>query len=103
MNDDELMGLSLDEARAAIDHDDVPVGALVVIDGTVIARRHNEREATQDPTAHAELLAVRDAARRSAHGGSIGRRSSSPSSRARCAPACSSRPGWPGSSTAPST
>lgn len=62
MTDDELMGLALDEARAAIDHGDVPVGAIVVIDGEVVARRHNERELTGDPTAHAELLAVRDAA-----------------------------------------
>lgn len=56
------MGLAIDEARRAEEHGDVPVGAIVVIDGTVVARRHNEREATNDPTAHAELLAVRDAA-----------------------------------------
>ncbi len=56
------MGLAIEEARAASDHDDVPVGAIVVIAGEVVARRHNERELTQDPTAHAELLAVRDAA-----------------------------------------
>ncbi len=60
--DDELMALAIDEARLAAAHGDVPVGALVVIDGNIIARRHNEREATHDPTAHAELLAVRDAA-----------------------------------------
>jgi tRNA(adenine34) deaminase len=62
---DELMRLALDEARAALAHDDVPVGALVVrvADGTVLARRHNERERTGDPTAHAELLAITDAAR----------------------------------------
>ncbi|MEQ8841726.1 MAG: tRNA adenosine(34) deaminase TadA [Acidimicrobiales bacterium] len=60
--DDALMGLAIEEATLAIAHDDVPVGALVVIDGRVVARRHNEREATNDPTAHAELLAVRDAA-----------------------------------------
>jgi tRNA(adenine34) deaminase len=40
----------------------VPVGAIVVMDGEVIARRHNERELTGDPTAHAEVLALRDAA-----------------------------------------
>ncbi|GJM38593.1 MAG: tRNA-specific adenosine deaminase [Acidimicrobiales bacterium] len=56
------MGLAIDEARLAEEHGDVPVGALVVVDGAVVARRHNEREATNDPTAHAELLAVRDAA-----------------------------------------
>jgi tRNA(adenine34) deaminase len=62
---DELMGLALDEARAALAHDDVPVGALVVraSDGAVLARRHNERERAGDPTAHAELLAITDAAR----------------------------------------
>jgi tRNA(adenine34) deaminase len=62
LSDHDLMGLALDEARAATSHGDVPVGALVVMDGQVIARRHNERELTSDPTAHAELLAIRDAA-----------------------------------------
>jgi tRNA(adenine34) deaminase len=56
------MGAALDEARAALAHGDVPVGAVVVRDGAVIARRHNEREHRQDPTAHAEVLALRDAA-----------------------------------------
>lgn len=46
----------------AIDHGDVPVGAVVVRDGKILASRHNERELTGDPTAHAEVLAVRDAA-----------------------------------------
>ncbi len=64
MTDDELMGLALEEARAALAHDDVPVGAVVVLDGQVVARRHNEREASGDPTAHAETLALRDAAQR---------------------------------------
>ncbi len=64
MNDDELMALALAEARAAPAHGDVPVGAVVWHDGDVIARRHNERELSGDPTAHAELLAVRDAAAR---------------------------------------
>jgi tRNA(adenine34) deaminase len=59
------MGLALDEAAAAAAHGDVPVGALIVsADGTVLARRHNERERAGDPTAHAELLALRDAAAR---------------------------------------
>jgi tRNA(adenine34) deaminase len=60
--DAELMGLALDEARSALDHDDVPIGAVVMIDGEIVARRHNERERTGDPTAHAEVLALRDAA-----------------------------------------
>ena len=55
------MSIALEEARSAIAHDDVPVGAVIVIDGEVIARRHNERELTKDPSAHAELLAIRDA------------------------------------------
>jgi tRNA(adenine34) deaminase len=62
MTDDEAMELALVEAEAATVHDDVPVGAVVVRDGHVIARRHNERELTGDPTAHAEVLAIRDAA-----------------------------------------
>ena len=59
---DGPMELALAEARAALDHHDVPVGAIVVHDGVVIAARHNERELTHDPTAHAEILAMRDAA-----------------------------------------
>ena len=50
MTDDELMELALTEARAAPAHGDVPVGAVVWLDGEVIARRHNERERTGDPT-----------------------------------------------------
>lgn len=56
------MGLALDEAAAAVAHGDVPVGAVVLRDGEVIAQRHNERERAGDPTAHAEVLALRDAA-----------------------------------------
>jgi tRNA(adenine34) deaminase len=58
----EAMRLALAEARAAEAHGDVPIGAVVVRDGVVIAARHNERELTGDPTAHAEVLAIRDAA-----------------------------------------
>ena len=57
------MTQALAEARAALEHHDVPVGAVVVHDGQVIAARHNERELTHDPCAHAEILAMRDAAR----------------------------------------
>ena len=56
------MGVALAEARAAEAAGDVPVGAVVVHDGAIVARRHNEREQTGDPTAHAEILALRDAA-----------------------------------------
>jgi tRNA(adenine34) deaminase len=59
---DAAMRAALDEARAALTHDDVPVGAVVVRKGLVIAARHNERELSGDPTAHAEVLALRDAA-----------------------------------------
>ncbi len=62
MNDLEAMGIALDEARAALAHGDVPIGAVVMVDGEIVARRHNERELTNDPTAHAEVLALRDAA-----------------------------------------
>lgn len=58
----DLMRVALAEARLAVDHGDVPVGALVVVGGRIVARRHNEREHLGDPTAHAEMLAVRDAA-----------------------------------------
>jgi tRNA(adenine34) deaminase len=63
LTDDEAMRRALDEASAAMAHDDVPIGAVVVRDGEVIAARHNERELTGDPTAHAEVLAIRDAAK----------------------------------------
>ncbi len=58
----KAMGIALDEAAAAVRHGDVPVGAVVLRGGEAVARRHNEREATGDPTAHAEILALRDAA-----------------------------------------
>ena len=61
------MQRALVEAGDAADHGDVPVGAVVVLDGEVIAARHNERELTGDPTAHAEILAIRDAATHIGH------------------------------------
>ena len=57
------MSAALDEARLAVEHDDVPVGAVVVRGGELIAAGHNERELRQDPSAHAEMLALREAAR----------------------------------------
>ena len=62
MSDEAAMERAIAEARRALDHDDVPVGAVVLRGGEVIAARHNERELTGDPTAHAEILALRDAA-----------------------------------------
>jgi tRNA(adenine34) deaminase len=61
--DEHWMGAALHEARAALAHDDVPIGAVVVgAGGEIIGRGHNERELREDPTAHAEVLALRDAA-----------------------------------------
>ena len=62
MTDDELMGLALETAALALDHGDVPIGAVVVVGGEIVATAHNERELRNDPTAHAELLALRAAA-----------------------------------------
>ncbi len=63
MNDFDLvfMQLALSEARLALEAGDVPVGAVVVVDGEVVARAHNRREELSDPTAHAEVLALRAA------------------------------------------
>jgi len=65
--DEHFMRLAIEEARRALEHDDVPVGAVVAVDGEVIAAGHNERERRGDPTAHAEIIALRAAA---AHVGS---------------------------------
>jgi tRNA(adenine34) deaminase len=56
------MLLAIEQALSVQRHDDVPVGAVVVHQGQVIAARHNERELTGDPVAHAEILALQDAA-----------------------------------------
>lgn len=56
------MRAALDEAALAQKAGEVPVGAVVLSDGEIVARRHNERESSLDPTAHAEVLALRDAA-----------------------------------------
>jgi tRNA(adenine34) deaminase len=61
--DEYFMRLALREARRALEHDDVPIGAVAVRAGEVIGAGHNEREVRRDPTAHAELIALREAAR----------------------------------------
>ena len=61
--DDYYMRLALREAERALEHDDVPIGCTVVRAGEVIASSRNERELRGDPTAHAEILALREAAR----------------------------------------
>ncbi len=60
--DEYYMRLALREAARAPEHDDIPVGAVVVREGEVIGLGHNEREVRADPTAHAEMLALREAA-----------------------------------------
>ena len=62
--DEYFMRLALREAERALGHDDVPIGCVVVHDGEVIAATRNERELRGDPTAHAEILALREAAGR---------------------------------------
>jgi tRNA(adenine34) deaminase len=58
------MRLALREAERALEHDDVPIGAVIVHEGEVIAAARNERELRRDPTAHAEMLALREASQR---------------------------------------
>ncbi len=60
--DERFMRAAMDEAFAALDNGDVPVGAVMVNGGRVIGRGHNQREQLQDPTAHAEMLALTAAA-----------------------------------------
>lgn len=61
--DQEMMMEAICEARKALDHDDVPIGAVVVLDGKIIGRGHNTRERDEDPSGHAEINAMRDAAK----------------------------------------
>ena len=62
-DDNAYMAIALAEAAAAIEHGDVPIGAVVVHEGVVVAKAHNARELDTDPTAHAELIALREAAK----------------------------------------
>ncbi len=62
MNQHEFyMRIALEEAAKAAAEGEIPVGAVLVKDGDILARTHNRREQTQDPTAHAEMLALREA------------------------------------------
>ncbi len=61
-SDERYMRMALAEAETALEHDDVPVGAVIVRDGVVIGRAHNQREMLNDPTAHAEIIALTQAA-----------------------------------------
>ena len=60
--DEHWMRLAIREAERALEHDDVPVGAVLVHEGELVGAGHNERELRQDPTAHAEVLALQRAA-----------------------------------------
>ena len=60
--DEYFMRLALREAERALEHDDVPIGCVIARDGEVVAAFPNERELRQDPTAHCEILALREAA-----------------------------------------
>ena len=62
LSDEDAMDLALTQARAAAADGEVPVGAITLMEGKVVAARHNEREGATDPTAHAEILALRDTA-----------------------------------------
>lgn len=62
MTDEHWMGAALDEARAAAASGDVPVGAVVVVGDRIVGRGRNRREVDRDPTAHAEIVALREAA-----------------------------------------
>jgi len=60
---DAMMTAALDEARRARDAGEVPIGAVVAIDGAIVARGFNQPVSSGDPTAHAEIVAIREAAR----------------------------------------
>jgi tRNA(adenine34) deaminase len=62
MTDEDFMRQALQEARKAFDEDEIPVGAVVVCQGRIIARAHNQTETLTDVTAHAEMLAITSAA-----------------------------------------
>jgi tRNA(adenine34) deaminase len=62
VTDDDFMRLALEEASRASEHDDVPIGCVLAANGDVVAAARNERELRRDPTAHAEILALRASA-----------------------------------------
>jgi len=61
-DDEKWMRIALQEAEKALEQEDVPIGAIAVRNNTIIGRGYNKREADQDPTAHAEMIAIRQAA-----------------------------------------
>ena len=64
MTDEQLMLIAIEEAKLAESHGDIPIGALGGLEGDIISSRHTERELRNDPTAHAEVLAIQDAAKK---------------------------------------
>jgi len=64
VSEEKFMKAALAEARKGFNEDEVPVGAVVVVEGKIVARAHNLRESLIDPTAHAEILAIKKAARK---------------------------------------
>ena len=67
MNDLDFMRLALTEAEKALANHDVPIGAVAVKEGVIIGAGYNRREADSDPTAHAEMIAIRQAAQAFGH------------------------------------
>ena len=63
MDDERFMAMAIEEAKLAAERGEVPVGAVYVHNGSVIAKAHNLRETLQDPSAHAEFMAMREAAK----------------------------------------
>ena len=63
MSDEEFMGVALEEAEKALEKGEVPIGAIIVQNGQIVARAHNLKEELKDPTAHAEILAIQEATR----------------------------------------
>lgn len=64
MTDEEYMQLALQEARAAAEIGEIPIGAVLVVDGKVVAKAHNMRETWNDATAHAEVIVIREACKK---------------------------------------
>lgn len=61
---EKFIKIALEEAQKAFDKDEVPVGAIVVCEGKILAKAHNLRQSAHDPTAHAEILAIKEAAKK---------------------------------------
>ncbi|MCQ2387072.1 MAG: tRNA adenosine(34) deaminase TadA [Clostridia bacterium] len=64
MTDEDYMNIALNEAKKAKKHDEVPIGAIIVKNGKIIAKAHNKTEKMQDGTAHAEMLAIKKACKK---------------------------------------